>query len=90
MQIFVPTMSMYSFCLDCAVPFQRGRAGDAPGASLGRDAFACASQAAFLRLPVPGNGRAPGGAQAVYRLVRGLAKGLPRRGAFAGAPREEL
>ncbi len=43
------------------VPFQRGRAGDAPGASLGRDAFACASLAAFLRLPVPGNGRAPGG-----------------------------
>ena len=57
---------------------------------MGRDAFACASPAAFLRLPVPGNGRAPGGARAVYRLVRGLAKGLPLWGAFAGAPREGL
>ena len=57
-----------------AVPFQRGRAGDAPGASLGRDAFACASPAAFLRLPVPGNGRAPGGA----RPYTGLCGGLPK------------
>ena len=90
MQIFVPTMSMFSFCLDLCRPFPKGRAGDAPGASLGRDAFACAFLAAFLRLPVPGNGRAPGVARAIYRLVRGLAKGPPRRGAFAGAPREEL
>ena len=56
------------------VPFQRGRAGDAPGASLGRDAFACASLAAFLRLPVPGNGRAPGG----LGPYTGLCGGLPK------------
>jgi len=57
---------------------------------LGRDAFACASLAAFLRLPVPGNGRAPGGVRAIYRLVRGLAKGPTLWGAFAGAPQEGL
>ncbi len=56
------------------VPFQRGRAGDAPGASLGRDAFACASPAAFLRLPVPGNGRAPGGRGPYTGLCGGLPK----------------
>ena len=84
MQIFVPTMSMYSFCLDCAVPFQRGRAGDAPGASLGRDAFACASPAAFLRLPVPGNGRAPGGLGPYTGLCGGLPKAF-RVGALSPA-----
>ncbi len=51
-----------------------GREGDAPGASLGRDAFACASLAAFLRLPVPGNGRAPGGRGPYTGLCGGLPK----------------
>ncbi len=44
------------------------------GASLGRDAFACASLAAFLRLPVPGNGRAPGGRGPYTGLCGGLPK----------------
>ncbi len=64
-----PTMSMFSFCLDLCSPL-----GDAPGASLGRDAFACASPAAFLRLPVPGNGRAPGGRGPYTGLCGGLPK----------------
>ncbi len=68
----------------CAVPFQRGRAGDAPGASLGRDAFACASLAAFLRLPVPGNGRAPGGLGPYTGLCGGLPKAF-RVGALSPA-----
>ena len=62
------------FAWICAVPFQRGHAGDAPGASLGRDAFACAFLAAFLRLPVPGNGRAPGGRGPYTGLCGGLPK----------------
>ncbi len=85
MQSFFQRCQCSLFAWICAVPFQRGRAGDAPGASLGRDTFACASLAAFLRLPVPGNGRAPGRARAVYRLVRGLAKGPPRREALSPA-----
>ena len=59
------------FCLDFDVPSQRG-VRVIPGASLGRDAFALCVPGGFLRLLVPGNGRAPGGARAVYRLVRGL------------------
>ncbi|GEM_PF-2078004 len=44
----------------------------------------------FLKAACPGNRPCSGRARAVYRLVRGLAKGLPLWGAFAGAPREEL
>ena len=44
----------------------------------------------FLKAACPGKRPCSGRARAVYRLVRGLAKGPPRRGAFAGAPREEL
>ncbi len=74
--------SLFAWISD--VPFQRGRAGDAPGASLGRDAFACASPAAFLRLPVPGNGRAPGGRGPYTGLCGGLPKAC-RCGALSPA-----
>ena len=44
----------------------------------------------FLKAACPGKRPCSGRARAVYRLVRGLAKGLPLWGAFAGAPREGL
>ena len=44
----------------------------------------------FLKAACPGKRPCSGRARAIYRLVRGLAKGPPRRGAFAGAPREGL
>ncbi len=44
----------------------------------------------FLKAACPGKRPCSGRARAVYRLVRGLAKGPTLWGAFAGAPREEL
>ena len=44
----------------------------------------------FLKAACPGKRPCSGRARAIYRLVRGLAKGLPLWGAFAGAPREGL
>ncbi len=84
MQSFFQRCQCSLFAWICAVPLQRGRAGDAPDASLGRDAFACASLAAFLRLPVPGNGRAPGGRGPSTGLCGGLPKAC-RGGALSPA-----
>ena len=44
----------------------------------------------FLKAACPGKRPCSWRARTIYRLVRGLAKGLPLWGAFAGAPREGL
>ena len=61
------------FAWICAVPFQRG-VRVMLGASLGRDAFACASPAAFLRLPVRETAVFPGGRGPHTGLCGGLPK----------------
>ncbi len=65
---------MYSFAWICAVPFQRGRAGDAPGGIFGAGRVRLCVPGGFLKAACPGKRPCSGRARAVYRLVRGTPK----------------